>query len=372
MGKWFPAVEGMGMNKEFWKRKKVLITGHTGFKGSWLSLWLQACDAQLIGYSLDVPTNPSLFEIAQVADGMVSITGDIRDLSNLTRIVDEHKPEIVIHMAAQSLVRPSYENPILTYSTNIMGTVNVLEAVRNSDSVRVLLVITSDKCYENQEWLWGYRETDPMGGHDPYSSSKGCAELITTAYDRSFFSKKQLTDAPVFIASTRAGNVIGGGDWARDRLVPDIMKAILEKQKVFIRYPRAIRPWQYVLEPLRGYLMLVENLWQFGRQFVGPWNFGPNDQDARPVSWIVDSLIKLWGEDACWKTDSVQHPHESNYLRLDCSKARVLLNWTPTLPLNRSLEWVVEWYRAYSSGKDMRHITQNQIAQYEALCSNDS
>ena len=372
MGKWLTAMEGMGINKGFWKAKKVLITGHTGFKGSWLSLWLQQCGAELIGYSLGVPTTPSLFEVAQVADGMVSITGDIRDLGHLTRVVNEHKPEVVIHMAAQSLVRLSYEDPIQTYSTNILGTANVLETVRNSNSVHVLLVITSDKCYENQEWFWGYRETDPMGGHDPYSSSKGCAELITTAYDRSFFSKKQLTDAPVFIASTRAGNVIGGGDWARDRLVPDIMKGILKKQSVFIRYPNAIRPWQYVLEPLRGYLILAENLWYHGRQFVGAWNFGPNDQDSRPVSWIADSLIELWGEEACWQADSMQHPHESNYLKLDCSKARSLLRWTPILTLDRSLEWVVEWYRAYSSGKDMWHITQNQIAQYEALCSDDS
>lgn len=372
MGKWLTAVEGMGINKEFWKTKKVLITGHTGFKGSWLSLWLQACEAQLFGYSLGVPTTPSLFEIGQVADGMVSIMGDIRDLSHLMRVVKEHEPQIVIHMAAQSLVRVSYEDPIQTYSTNIMGTMNILEVVRNSDSVRVLLVITSDKCYENQEWFWGYRESDPMGGHDPYSSSKGCAELITTAYDRSFFSKEPLIDAPVFVASTRAGNVIGGGDWARDRLVPDIMKAILEKQPVFIRYPKAIRPWQHVLEPLRGYLILAEKLWHYGRQFVGPWNFGPNDQESKPVSWIVDSLIKLWGEEACWKTDSAEHPHESNYLKLDCSKARILLGWTPILTLNKSLEWIVEWYRAYSSGKDMHHITQNQIARYGALCSGDS
>ncbi len=360
-------MESMGIEDKFWNGKKVLITGHTGFKGSWLSLWLQAYGAKLIGYSFDVPTDPSLFEVARVSEEMDSIMGDVRDLGHVKRVVLENKPEIVFHLAAQTLVRKSYEDPIQTYSSNIMGTVNVLEAVRCSDSVRVALIITSDKCYENKEWYWGYRENDPMGGHDPYSSSKGCAELVTSAYVRSFFLDNQLSSEPVFVASTRAGNVIGGGDWAQDRLVPDTMKAFLEKRPAFIRYPNAIRPWQHVLEPLRGYLVLAEHLWHHGRKFVGGWNFGPNDQDSKPVSWLVQALTNLWGEDASWKTDSIQHPHENTYLKLDCSKARSLLKWSPRLNIEQSLEWVVEWYRAFSLGADMRQLTQIQIEKYKDL-----
>jgi CDP-glucose 4,6-dehydratase len=360
-------LENLGINRGFWKDRKVLVTGHTGFKGSWLSLWLEALGAEPVGYSIGVPTVPSLYELAHVADDMTAITGDVRDLDHLKAVMAKHKPDIVIHMAAQSLVRLSYEDPIETYSTNIMGTVNVLEAVNRSDSVRALLVITSDKCYENQDWVWGYRETDPMGGHDPYSSSKGCAELVTSAYIRSFFSKKQSRTTPVFVASTRAGNVIGGGDWASDRLVPDIMRAILRKQPVVIRYPQAVRPWQHVLEPLRGYLVLAEKLWDQGVEFVGAWNFGPNDDDARPVSVVTEALTTLWGKNASWKTDTIEHPYEAKYLKLDCSKARSLLRWNPVLNIEQSLVWIVEWYRAYSRGEDMRKITQNQIARYEAI-----
>ena len=360
-------MESVGLNSKFWSGKKVLITGHTGFKGSWLSLWLEALGAEPVGYSIGVPTVPSLYDLAHVANDMTAITGDVRDLDQLKAVMAKHKPDIVIHMAAQSLVRLSYEDPIETYSTNIMGTVNVLEAVNRSNSVRVLLVITSDKCYENQNWVWGYRETDPMGGHDPYSSSKGCAELVTSAYIRSFFSKKQSHTGAVYVASARAGNVIGGGDWAQDRLVPDIMRAILSKEPVVIRYPQAIRPWQHVLEPLRGYLILAEKLWYHGVDFVGAWNFGPNDQDARPVLMVTEALTSLWGNDATWKTDSIEHPHEAKYLKLDCSKARSLLGWYPILNIEQSLARIVEWYRAYLRGENMRKVTQDQIARYEAI-----
>ena len=322
---------------------------------------------RLVGYSIDIPTTPSLFETAQVPDGMVSISGDVRDLSHIELVMAEHEPTIVIHMAAQPIVRKSYEDPIETYSTNIMGTINVLEAVRRSDSVRTVLVITSDKCYENQEWCWGYRENDPMGGHDPYSSSKGCAELVVSAYVRSFFGNESLPGRPVFVASARAGNVIGGGDWARDRLIPDTMKAILDRKPVFIRYPGSIRPWQHVLDPLRGYLLLLENLWNYGADFVGAWNFGPDDHDTRPVSWITETLTSLWGEGASWNTDSAKHPHEATYLKLDCSKAKSLLGWFPYLNITQSLEWIVEWYRGFSRGSAMRRVTMDQIARYEDM-----
>ena len=361
------SVEGLVMDPIFWKGKKVLITGHTGFKGSWLSLWLQNKGANTIGYSLPPPTKPSLFEIANVSDGMISITGDIRDLDHLKSIIAKHKPEIVIHMAAQSLVRHSYDNPIETYSTNVMGTVNVLEAVRCSDVVRVVVNITSDKCYENREWLWGYRENEAMGGHDPYSSSKGCAELVTSAYRRSYFSDDNLPGHGHAVATARAGNVVGGGDWAPDRLIPDIMNAIMENRSVMIRYPNAIRPWQHVLEPLRGYLYLAEKLWHYGSKFAGAWNFGPSDEDARPVSWVADRLTNSWGDGASWESDSIQHPHEATYLKLDCSKAKSLLGWSPKLDLTTNLQWIIEWYRAYLQKKDMRRITESEIFRYEKL-----
>jgi CDP-glucose 4,6-dehydratase len=355
------------MNKAFWKDKTVLLTGHTGFKGSWLSLWLQRLGAKTVGYSLHPPTDPNLFELANIADGMVSIWGDVRDLEHLQRVVTEYKPEIVIHMAAQPLVRRAYHNPVETYSTNIMGTVNVLEAVRHSDSVRVVVCITSDKCYENEGWLWGYRENDPMGGRDPYSSSKGCAELIISAYRNSFFPPDKYRHHNVGVASTRAGNVIGGGDWARDRLIPDFMTAIIENRPVNIRSPHAVRPWLHVLEPLHGYLLLAEELWTRGPEFSQAWNFGPKTEDAKPVSWIVERLIRLWGEDARWELDLARHPHEDRFLKLDCSKTQSLLGWTPKLCLSIALEWVVEWYRGYQRQEDMRRLTEAQIARYEDI-----
>jgi len=361
------SLEGLAMDRTFWKGKKVLITGHTGFKGSWLSLWLQKLGAGVIGYAVLPPTEPSLFEVACVAEGMASITGDVRELEHLKAVVTEYRPEIIIHMAAQPLVRYSYEHPVETYSTNVMGTVNVLESVRHSQDVRVVVCITSDKCYENKEWLWGYREDEPMGGRDPYSSSKGCAELVISAYRRSYFPVEEYPRHEVAIASARAGNVIGGGDWAEDRLIPDIMRAIMADRPVVIRNPQAIRPWQHVLEPLHGYLCLAEKLWVHGLEFAQAWNFGPNDEDARPVSWIVERLTTLWGDDARWELDSAHHPHEATYLKLDCSKARNLLGWSPKSRLSTALEWTVEWYRAYQRNQDMRHLTEVQIARYESL-----
>ena len=355
------------MDATFWKGKKVLITGHTGFKGSWLSLWLQTRGVNTIGYSLPPPTKPSLFEIGNISEGMVSIKGDVRDLDHLKTVIAEHTPEIVIHMAAQSLVRYSYSNPIETYSTNVMGTANVLEAIRQTDSVKVVLIITSDKCYENREWLWGYRENDPMGGHDPYSSSKGCAELVTSAYRSSYFSKKDYQTHSVALASARAGNVIGGGDWGADRLVPDIMSAFMANQPVVIRFSKNIRPWQYVLEPLSGYLTIAEKLWENGGKFAGPWNFGPNDQGAKSVSWVADNLVKLWGQNASWVLDKKSHPHEATYLKLDCSKAKSMLGWEPKLDLDTALKWTIEWYRGYTQNQDMRLITEGQISHYETM-----
>ncbi len=354
------------MEANFWKQKTVLITGHTGFKGSWLSLWLQSKGANAIGYSLPPPTEPSLFEIARVAENMRSIEGDIRDLDHFSSTVAKYNPEIIIHMAAQPIVRMSYKNPIETYSTNVMGTVNILEAVRLAKCVRVLLVITSDKCYENKEWLWGYREQDTLGGRDPYSSSKGCAELVTSAYRESYFSGIKDREQPVSVASTRAGNVIGGGDWAADRLVPDIVRGLLENRPTTIRYPNAIRPWQHVLVPLSGYLSLAEHLWEYGEKFEGAWNFGPREEDAKPVWWIADYLIDKWGQNARWINEQNQIVHEDTLLKLDCSKARTLLNWEPKLKLETTLEWIVRWFKAYAEGKDMREITFGQIARFEA------
>ncbi len=352
---------------KFWQGKRVFITGHTGFKGSWLSLWLQSLGAEVCGFSLPAPTEPSLFEVANVAQGMTSIEGDIRDLNAMQSAMAKHCPDIVIHMAAQPLVRYSYDYPVETYTTNVIGTVNVLEAIRHVPSVRVGVMITTDKCYENREWVWGYREDEPMGGHDPYSSSKGCAELVISAYRNSYFSQKTFDLHRVAIASVRAGNVIGGGDWALDRLIPDIMRAIQENRPVQIRNPYATRPWQHVLEPLGGYLCLAEQLWYSGADYAEGWNFGPNDDDAKPVSWIVSQLTQMWGGGASWEVDGGNHPHEANYLKLDCSKAKARLGWTPRTSLATALEWIVEFYRAYQAGKDMRAITLEQIQRFQKL-----
>lgn len=348
----------------FWFNKVVLLTGHTGFKGSWLSLWLQSMGAKVIGYALAAPTHPSLFAVANVAEGMTHIESDIRDFTALSSVFKKYQPEIVIHMAAQALVRYSYSNPIETYSTNVMGTVNLLEAARLTNSVRAIVNVTSDKCYENREWAWGYRENEPMGGYDPYSNSKGCAELVASAYRSSYFNPDKFTDHGVALASARAGNVIGGGDWAEDRLIPDIIRALTQGKPVSIRNPHAIRPWQHVLEPLSGYLMLAQKLFEGGAAYGEGWNFGPNDQDAKPVSWIVDHLTRAWGDGASWLMDNGVHPHEAHYLKLDCSKAKSRLGWHPKWHLKDALSEIIDWHHSYRDGRNMRDFTLDQIQQY--------
>lgn len=359
----------MGVNGAFWRGKKVFLTGHTGFKGSWLSLWLQQLGAEVTGFSLAPPTNPSLFEAANVALGMTSLIGDIRAGDVLARAMRDAAPEIVIHMAAQPLVRRSYVDPVETYSTNVMGTVNLLEAVRQTGSVRAMVNVTTDKCYENKEWAWGYRENEPMGGYDPYSSSKGCAELVTAAYRNSFFNPAAYGEHRVAVATARAGNVIGGGDWAAERLIPDILAAFETSQPVAIRNPHATRPWQHVLEPLRGYLMLAEKLYSDGPAFAGGWNFGPHSDDARSVGWIVKRLAEKWPDGARWELDTGDHPHEANYLKLDISKADQQLNWQPALRLDQALGLIVDWSQARQADADLRAFTQAQIDAYQALAS---
>lgn len=354
------------MNRKFWSGKKVFVTGHTGFKGGWLCLWLQQLGADVTGYALKPPTQPSLFSEADVARGMTSNVGDVRDAASVLKVLQAAKPEIVVHMAAQSLVRYSYANPVETYETNVMGTVHVLEAVRHTASVRAVVVVTSDKCYENRDWLWSYRETEPMGGYDPYSNSKGCAELVTSAYRNSYFNPTRYADHHVAVASARAGNVIGGGDWATDRLIPDIMRAIAGHQPARIRSPRAIRPWQHVLEPLSGYLALAERLCREGVAFAESWNFGPMETDARPVQWVVERLIALWGDGARWELDSSQQPHEAAYLKLDCAKAATLLAWRPHWDLERTLDSIVAWHKGHNTGADMRALTLEQINEYSS------
>jgi CDP-glucose 4,6-dehydratase len=355
------------MNPQFWKNKNILITGHTGFKGSWLTIWLKSLGANLTGYSLAPPTNPSLFELADVANGMQSITGDVRDLNHLKVALQKHSPEILIHMAAQSLVVKSHEDPHDTYTTNVLGTLNVLEAVRHSDSIKVVIIITSDKCYQNKEWVWGYREYDNLGGIDPYSNSKACAELITSAYRDSYFKKPRPPFKDVAVATVRAGNVIGGGDWAENRLIPDVMQSLINDNQVIIRNPNSIRPWQFVLEPLDGYLTLAERLWTNGPEYAEGWNFGPNENDAQSVSWIVEQLGKLWGTKTTWKELPQPYPHEANYLKLDCSKARQKLKWAPKLNLYTTLQWVVEWYQGCNNNENIETLTKKQIISYQNL-----
>jgi CDP-glucose 4,6-dehydratase len=330
----------MVMDASFWKNKTVLLTGHTGFKGSWLALWLQTLGAKVVGYALPAATNPDLFSLTSLSANMTSHMGDIRDFTALHKVIAQEQPDIVFHLAAQALVRHSYINPVETYATNVMGTVNLLEALRETSCARVVVVVTSDKCYENREQLSGYQETEPMGGRDPYSSSKGCAELVTAAYRHSYFT--QQAQRPLYLASARAGNVIGGGDWAADRLIPDFMRAIMQRDSLKVRNPDSIRPWQHVLEPLSGYLMLAERLWLEGDEFADGWNFGPEEQDAKPVSWIADTLTRLWGEGASWELDKRDdQPHEARYLKLDISKARLQLQWQPRWSLETALQKVM-------------------------------
>lgn len=341
----------------FWRDRRVLLTGHTGFKGAWLALWLQSLGARVTGFSADVPTEPSLYEVAHVGEDAESIIGDVRDTDAILAAVASSAPEIVLHMAAQSLVRRSFAAPRATYETNVMGTVNLLDAVRASgDHARVFIAVTSDKCYENREWEWGYREHEAMGGHDPYSSSKGCAELVTAAFRRSFFSEP--TDTR--IASARAGNVIGGGDWSEDRLVPDIMRAAVSGEELRIRNPNSVRPWQHVLNPLSGYLVLAQALWDSSEHACG-WNFGPAEEDARPVGWVVERMGELWPGRLRWLLDDGPHPHEARYLKLDSSRARSRLGWRPPVSLDAALESITNWYRELSEGADMRRVTLAQI-----------
>lgn len=354
-------------NRSFWKNRRVFLTGHTGFKGSWLSLWLNELGADVTGYAIDPPTQPNLFEQASVAKVVRSIYGDVRDLAQLRTAVDQCRPEVVIHMAAQSVVRRGYDDPVETYSSNVMGTVNVLEALRQAQRPCAVVVVTSDKCYQSRNSGAGYREDEPMGGRDPYSNSKGCAELVTAAYRESFFPPALIGRHGVTVASARAGNAIGGGDWTSNQLIPDLIRAFLAGKSCLIRNPLAIRPWQFVLEPLRGYLMLAEKLSEDGRTLCSAWNFGPAEADAQPVSCIADRLVGLWGDRASWSQDGAVHPAEAQFLKLDASKARDVLGWSPVLPLDRALAYIVEWYQAFEAGRDLETLTREQIGRYESL-----
>jgi CDP-glucose 4,6-dehydratase len=356
-----PAVEEV-VTPKFWAGKKVFVTGHTGFKGSWLALWLTALGARVSGYALEPSSSPSLWALAEAKSGIASTIADIRDLGALQQAIGAFQPQIVFHLAAQSLVRPSYDDPVGTYATNVMGTVHLLEAVRKTGGVRAVVNVTSDKCYENLESGQAYRESDPMGGRDPYSSSKGCAELVTAAYRASFPGGSA-------IASARAGNVIGGGDWAQDRIVPDTVRAALSGKAVQVRNPRAVRPWQHVLEPLAGYLRLAEQLHDTPAMFAEGWNFGPDEKDAVPVETVVSTITRLWGPQASWAADKGAHPHEAHFLKLDSSKARSRLGWKPRLGLQMALEWTVGWYKTQAQGADARQLTLAQIERYMGLAA---
>ena len=354
-------MEGVEVNPNFWRGKRVFLTGHTGFKGGWLSLWLQSMGAEVHGYALNPPTGPNLFSVAKVGKGMASsIIADIREAGKFSQAMQLAKPEIVFHLAAQPLVRYSYAQPAETYAVNVMGTVHLLEAVRATPGVKAVVNVTTDKCYENREWVWGYRENEAMGGFDPYSSSKGCAELVTSAYRRSF-----LEPAGIALASARAGNVIGGGDWAADRLIPDFLRAMDAGVTLKIRSPQSTRPWQHVLEPLSGYLMLAERLYADGATFAEAWNFGPVDEDARSVRWIVERMAEM-RKGVNWLCDEAPQPHEANYLKLDSSKAHNQLHWQPRWRLQTALQKTMEWHEAWRKGKDMRSVTLAQIADYQS------
>lgn len=344
---------------KFWKGKKVLLTGHTGFKGSWLSLWLQWLGADLIGFSLPPTTSPNLYELANIAEDMRSEFGDIRDFALLKKLLDEFQPEIVIHMAAQALVQYSYKEPVETFATNVLGTVHLLEAAKQTDSVKAIINVTTDKCYENKEWHWGYRENDSLGGYDPYSSSKACAELVTSAYRSSFFDASKIG-----LASARAGNVIGGGDWSQNRLIPDIIQGCMSNKSILIRHPHALRPWQHVLEPLSGYLKLAERLYKSPVEYSEAWNFGPNEDDIKPVHWIADYITRTWHEQRNWIKDTNQYPHEATYLKLDCAKAKSRLQWQPRWSLEKGLHETVSWYQAYQTMENMKDKSLMQIKSF--------
>lgn len=346
----------------FWKDKRVFLTGHTGFKGGWLSLWLASMGAKVTGYALAPNTAPNIYDVLAINSLIEkSQIADIRDLVVLQKTMSDAEPDIVIHMAAQPLVRYSYSNPVETYATNVMGTVHVLECTRSIDSVRATVIVTTDKCYENREWLWGYRENESMGGYDPYSNSKGCAELVTAAYRQSYFSSP---DSVNKIASARAGNVIGGGDWSEDRLIPDAVKAFEAGLPLMIRNPLATRPWQHVLEPLSGYLILAQTLYEKGYSFASGWNFGPSDQDNRSVEEVINLLIDLWGQNVRWEKEGSNQPHEANFLKLDCSKASMQLGWNPKWDLEMAMTKIVQWQQAFQAKENMQEISLAQIHQY--------
>ena len=353
----------LNIQASFWQDKKVFLTGHTGFKGGWLSLWLSSMGARVTAFAIEPNTSPSFFRTCRVEELLEkSHFGDIRDLQLLQAAMQEAQPEIVIHMAAQPLVRYSYNHPVETYATNVMGTVHVLECIRLLNTVKSAVMVTSDKCYENKEWVWGYRENEPMGGHDPYSNSKGCAELVTSAYRASYFTKER----SVAIASARAGNVIGGGDWSEDRLIPDAIKAFENNQALIIRNPLATRPWQHVLEPLSGYLILAQSLYEDGNAFASGWNFGPKEDDVRSVQSLVELLIEKWGNSVSWKLQKNAQPHEAQALQLDCSKARQYLGWVPRWSLEQAIEKITDWQRAFQSQKNMQDFSLQQIHQYSS------
>lgn len=362
-----PSASSSSAATSIWHGKRVFLTGHTGFKGGWLALWLASKGAVVRGYSLDPGTSPSLFEAARIGDLVEDLRGDIRDGERLDRALTGFAPEVVFHLAAQPLVRLSYRDPVGTFETNVLGTARVLDAVRRTPSVRAVVTVTTDKCYENKEWLWGYRETDPLGGYDPYSSSKACAEIVAAAYRQSYFPVEKLAEHGCALATARAGNVIGGGDWSEDRLIPDLVRGFLAGRPAVIRRPGAIRPWQHVLEPLHGYLLLAENLLTAEPRYATAFNFGPADDDAQPVAWIVDTMVRFWGEGAAWQLDPEPGVHEAGYLKLDASRARTELAWKPKLHLQTALQWLVQWYKDHANGAPMQQQTLQQISQYEQI-----
>ncbi len=346
--------------REFWNEKKVLITGHTGFKGSWLAFWLKMLGAKVCGYSLAPETQPNLFENLKLENEIESIIGDIRNLSGFEKTLQNFQPEIVFHLAAQSLVRRSYRQPVETYTTNVIGTINILEAVRKTNCVKSVVVVTTDKVYENKEWHRAYREDERLGGFDPYSNSKACAELAVAAYRNSFFGVSE-----TLIATARAGNVIGGGDWSEDRLLPDVFRLLVFGKKLEIRNPASIRPWQHALEPLAGYLRLAEKLYQGEKGFAGAWNFGPSEEDAKSVGWILEKIGQIWNEDVNWEIAKGVQPHEAGILKLDSAKARNELEWLPKLSLNEAVKLTAEWYRAFRDKKNLIELTAAQINFYQ-------
>jgi CDP-glucose 4,6-dehydratase len=355
-----------------WQGRRVFLTGHTGFKGSWLALCLSKLGAQVRGYALDPSTEPNLFDMASVKTVVEDVRGDVRDFARLEDSITHFAPEVIFHLAAQPIVRRSYADPVGTYATNVMGTVHLLDAIRRTPSVRAVVCVTTDKCYQNQEWIWPYRESDPLGGYDPYASSKACAEIVSAAYRSSFFPLTRVSEHRVGLATARAGNVIGGGDWAEDRLVPDLIRGFKSRQSVLIRNPNAIRPWQHVLDPLYGYVMLAEKLLGWPERFASAYNFAPSDDDIWPVGRIASKLASMWGNGVSWTRDSVSGVHEDHILRLDASKARIELGWKPRLGIEQALDWTVGWYLAWDHGDNMAEFTRQQIAEYERLAESNS